>query len=198
MTISILNAPASQLPKVGAALFSLNPWPSVSQDMAMLQAISATMVRIEVQWGMVEATQGVYAVPDATDGRIAAAKAAGMSVVILLDYSNPIYTGNVFAPPTTNTQLTAWGNFCAYIASLYAGPGVLFEVWNEPNNPQFWSPAPSASQYGTVLAQAISAIRAKVPSAQIISAGIGDLAAPGINAAPFMQSVNAAQPNMVG
>lgn len=197
MTISILNAPASQLPKVGAALFSLNPWPTISQEMSMLAAIGATMVRLEVLWSDVETSTGFYAVSDKTDGRIAAAKAAGLTVVIVLDYSNPLYTGNVFAPPTTNAQLTAWGNFCAYVAGFYAGTGVVFEVWNEPNNPQFWSPGPSASQYATVLAQAVSSIRARVPSAQIISGGVGDLGPPGINAAPFMQAANAAQPSII-
>lgn len=196
MTLSILNAPGSSLPKIGASPFSMIPRPNFSQECAMLDAIGATMVRIEVPWSETEQVKGVYALPDWVEGRIAAAREAKRAVVLLLDYSNPLYTGGVFVPPTTSDQIAAFCNYAAFVASQYVGPDVTFEIWNEPNNPQFWNGAPNSAQYAALLNAVAPAIRAKQSSAQIITAGVGDLAAPGINAAPYMQAVVAASPSL--
>jgi hypothetical protein len=177
------------LPLIGAVPFSMSPRPSITQDMAMLNAIEAQLVRVEVSWAETEAVKGTYAIPDYAEGRIAAARAAGCTVIVLLDYGHPLYTGSVFTPPTTAAQLQAYANFCAWVAQQYTGPKYWFEVYNEPNNPTFWGGAPSSAQYAALLNAAVPAIKSKNATAQIMTAGVGDLPAPGIDAVPFMQAV---------
>ena len=47
-----------------------------------------------------------------------------------------------------------------------------FEIWNEPNNPAFWSPAPNPAAYTADLIAAYAAIKAVDPSAVVITGGL--------------------------
>lgn len=197
MPTPILSTPAYELPFIGAVPFSMIPRPAITQDLAMLDAIGATCVRVECSWAETETTPGVYVVPDHIEGRIAAALAAKRAVVILVDYSNPLYTANVVTPPTTASALNAYAAYAAWLVQRYSSkPNVFFEIWNEPNNPMFWQPAPNPAQYAALLKAAVPAMRAKDVHAQLMTAGVGDLPPPGIFAAPYMRDVVAAAPDL--
>ncbi len=47
-----------------------------------------------------------------------------------------------------------------------------YEIWNEPNNTQFWAPSPNPSEYAALLGEAIAAIRRADPSAKVSSGGV--------------------------
>lgn len=183
-------SPASLLPKIGASVFSLSPKPLISEDMTMLAGIGANSVRIEVPWAEVEVSSNpaVYRIPDAVDGRIAAARAAGMTVILLLDYSHPYYTGGVFNPPITQPQINAWCSYALSVAGRYRGDDVILELYNEPNNPGFWVGAPNPSQYAALLNAAVSTIYAAYPLTKMVTAGVGPVASDN-NAVTFMSQV---------
>jgi hypothetical protein len=186
----INDSPASLLPKIGAVPFSMTPRPSISQDMAMLANIGARTVRVEVPWAETETSSNpaVYKVPDWIDGHIAAARAAKMTVVLLLDYSHPYYTGNVFTPPTTTPQLIAFTNYALHVASCYHGDDILYEIYNEPNNPGFWTGGPQPAQYAALLNAVVPSLRAAWPTAKITTAGVGEVTT-GNGAVSFMSAV---------
>lgn len=188
-TLPILNAPAENLPAIGAVPFSFTPRPSISDDLAMLDAIGATCARVEISWAETESIQGQYSAPDYVVGRIEAIRRSGRSVILLLDYSNPIYTGGVFNAPTTTQAITAYCNFVAWVAKKWFGDDVWYEVYNEPNNPGFWVGAPQPVQYACLLKPAINAIKAVKPNAKVITAGIGEVAMDN-GAVSFMGAVN--------
>jgi hypothetical protein len=58
------------------------------------------------------------------------------------------------------------------VANRYYGKGAsYFEIWNEPNNPAFWSPTPDPAAYTADLKAAYTAIKAVAPSALVITGG---------------------------
>ncbi len=73
------------------------------------------------------------------------------------------------APADPNQYAT----FAAAAAAHYAARGVhTWEIWNEPNNPLFWKPAPNPGAYTAVLKAAYPAIHGADPSAVVISGGL--------------------------
>jgi hypothetical protein len=188
----MLNAPGSALPIICAAQFAFAPYPTVTQIMAMLANTGATGIRIDVPWADTELACGVYAVSPYLDGLIAAVRASGRSMVLVLDYGNRLYpgSGDWNLPPRDAASCTAFANYATWLIGQYAGPDVWFEIYNEPNNPAFWANAVNPAQYAALLSTCISKIRAttKGASAQIISAGVGSAMAQD-DQNPFMAAV---------
>ncbi len=65
----------------------------------------------------------------------------------------------------------------------------MFEIWNEPDNPGFWNPAPDAPRYAELYEAARAAIRAVDPAARVI---VGGLTAP----QTFLPALLAAAPEL--
>lgn len=189
----IINAPASNLPFIGANAFAFAPLPSISSVMTMLNNIGATAVRIEVPWADTELSLGVYAVRRDLDAWIAACRLTGRNVVLVLDYGNGLYpgSGGWNLPPRDTTSYNAFANYAAYLVAQYAGPDVWFEIYNEPNNPQFWANAVNPTQYAGLLSACITKMRAvpvKGATAKILTAGVGPVASAD-DQNPYMLSV---------
>lgn len=130
--------------------------------------------RTEMFWADVETTAGVY---DFTwyDSLLAALKSRGLNAHFILCYGNPVYTGaDWFQPPRTTAAVAAFGNFSRAAAAHFAGKGVRFEIWNEPDIATFWSP-PSASEYAALSRAAIAQIHAGDPSAQVSTGGLAGM-----------------------
>jgi polysaccharide biosynthesis protein PslG len=78
--------------------------------------------------------------------------------------------GDVSPPPASAAQYAA---FAARVAGRYAPEGVrMFEIWNEPNNAEFWSPRADPAAYTADLKAAYASIKAVDPSAWVISGGL--------------------------
>jgi hypothetical protein len=61
-----------------------------------------------------------------------------------------------------------------FLAARYAHrpPQVVWEVWNEPNDPSFWQPAPNAAQYAAMLRAAYRSIKSLDPDATVLGGSI--------------------------
>ncbi|WP_029584300.1 hypothetical protein [Bradyrhizobium sp. URHD0069] len=194
----ILNASGSALPAIGAAQFSFAPKTSASQIVRMLDNIGARIVRIDVPWADTELAPGVYAIPPYVDGIIAAAQASGRQVVLVLGYGNPLYPGSGAwnLPPRDAASCNAYGNYGAFVSATY--PTAIIEVFNEWNNPTYWAGAPDPVQAAALLTACVTKILAKNPAAQIMTAGVGPVAAPN-DQNPFMNALaTAAGPTIMG
>ncbi len=136
-----------------------------------------TWVRMDLAWMEVETVPGVYDF-SAYDRLIADLAARNMRVLFILDYGNPLYTGDERLPPTTPDALHAFGCFAEAAARHFARHHVSYEVWNEPNVGFFWPLEPSGMQYATLLEEAITHIRSGDPQAQVVTGGLscGDFA----------------------
>lgn len=191
--MTILNADAASLPKIGVAHFSFNPRPNVQALLPLLDNVGAQTVRIEVPWAETETVLGQYAIPSYEGWLIAELKASGRQVVILCDYGNPLYPGSgaYNLPPRDAASCQGFANYVGFVASKY--PWAVIEAYNEPNNPTFWGGAVNPTQFAALLSPTINTVRA-LPNIgstiQLIPAGVGSALAQD-DQNPFMASVAA-------
>ncbi|MGB0096693.1 MAG: hypothetical protein WBP81_29665, partial [Solirubrobacteraceae bacterium] len=123
----------------------------------------------------------------AFDDQIAGALAAcGLRWLPILDYSAPwaqSTPGQDHSPPRNPNDFAAYAN--AFAARYGAGgafwsthPGLTpqpistYEIWNEPDNREFWLPTPDAAQYADLYLRARTAITAVDPKGRVIVGGL--------------------------
>jgi len=68
-----------------------------------------------------------------------------------------------------------FASFMGALATRYKGEIGAYEIWNEPNGYQFWSPAPNAADYVALLKAAYPVIKAADPNAVVVAAGLGSV-----------------------
>ncbi len=182
-------------PAGSASLLYLDPWteqaapiPNASLDLsailgvdihflhneAVLDSIKAagfTWIRMDLDWGTVEHTPGQYNF-SRYDRLVADLQARGMRALFILDYGNPPFTGGWDLPPTTPAAIQAFGSFAEAAARHFAGQGVSYEIWNEPNISRFWSPQPDAAQYAALAREVTARVHAGDPAAKVTTAGL--------------------------
>ncbi len=83
------------------------------------------------------------------------------------------------------------GTFWRQHPGLASAPVHTYEIWNEPDNGEFWSPAPDPARYADLYLAARAAIHASQPGAQVI---VGGLTNPG----SFLPAMVAARPQLRG
>jgi len=136
-------------------------------------ALGVTWIRIDLPWTLVQPTGpnswswGQY------DAIFAAAKARGLHVLPILDYT-PAWARSsgcqrFTCPPREIPQFTA---FAKAAVKRYAAPNVTtWEIWNEENYPGFW-PTPNARRYGHLLQRTAAVIHGTDPSSQVLMGGL--------------------------
>jgi hypothetical protein len=121
------------------------------------------------------------------DDLIAGALAAqGIRWLPIIDYSAPwaqSVPGRDHSAPSSPADYAA---YAAAVATRY-GPGGTFwrahpelrpqpvgayEIWNEPDNPIFWSPSPDAAAYARLYLRAHAAIHGVQPGARVVVGGL--------------------------
>jgi hypothetical protein len=150
-------------PRLGVNTHLLRDDPAL--DLA--RAAGFGLVRMDLLWANAE-RGGRYRF-FAYDALLRALEARGMGVLWILDYGHPDHGGST---PRTPQDVAAFGRFAEAAAAHFKGRNVRYEVWNEPDTPQFWKPSPNASEYATLLREAVAAIRRADPTAKISSGGL--------------------------
>jgi hypothetical protein len=123
------------------------------------------------------------------DTKVAAAMAQGLQVLGILDYSPQwnAHSGCIVGSPNqcAPADPTAFANYAAAAAAHF--PQVTYwEIWNEPNLKEFWSPSPNATDYVIMLNGAYAAIKAVAPNDIVIAGALSrarDIA--GVEIAPI-------------
>lgn len=149
---------------------------------AFLDAEIATMVDLGVGWmrgdypvSLVSPTSGTFDY-SAADHWITRAIAAGIKPVPVL-YQLPTWmngSANDKTPPSSDTAFASW---CATACAHLYGLGVRYvEIWNEQNLAGFWnmtvSQANFPDRYHAMMSHVYPAIKAAVPSMNVILGGI--------------------------
>ena len=142
--------------------------------LALVQSLGFQHVRTELFWTDVETKAGVYNF-SWYDTLVAHLKTRGVTPLFILCYGNPLYTGTYWmSPPLTPTAIAAFGKFAQAAAAHFAGQGVRFEVWNEPDLAGFWKP-PSAAAYRALSRVAIGRVHTGDPSARVATGGLAGI-----------------------
>ncbi len=133
-------------------------------------------VRITFYWKMLEPLPGTWDF-SSYDPLVAQAQADGIPIIAILAYSvkwaSPT-DPNAVDPSTFSYYAPDVTDYTNYVRTLVARyPSIhSWEVWNEPNGPSFWLPAPDAVQYSRLLRQTSATIKALRPDDQVILGGL--------------------------
>jgi len=139
----------------------------------LAHAAGFRFVRVDMLWANVE-RGGSYRF-FAYDTLLRALDARGMGALWILDYGHPDHGGKT---PRTPQDVAAFGRFAEAAAIHFKGRNVRYEVWNEPNISQFWTPSPNAAEYAALLGEAVAAIHRVDPSAKVSSGGVSRMDVP--------------------
>lgn len=100
-------------------------------------------IRMDFAWAAIEKTKGKYDFK-AYDELVDSLATKDIRALFILDYGNPLYDKEM--APNTDEGRAAFAKFAAAGAAHFAGRGVLWEIWNEPNG-GFWRPQANADDY---------------------------------------------------
>jgi hypothetical protein len=157
-------------------------------NVRLISEIHAQMARFDIPWMDLEHEGRFDFAP--YDRLIGELRRSGKSIDLVLAYGHPDHSDgraeNGFPlPPRTPEQRAAYGRYVQAVANQYHGPDIVYEIWNEPNLDVFWPPAPDASAYAELLAEAVQAIRQVEPKAIIIMGGLANE----LNPSAFLDTV---------
>lgn len=146
--------------------------PLDEQVMDKVSQSGASYVRFDVTWLRVETIPGEYNFTD-YDALMAALDSKGTRAVMILAYGNPLYDSGL--APTSTAARQAFVNFAKATVARYAGKGVVWEIWNEPNKSSFWKPEANADRYADLAIQTAAAIRQVHPEEWIVGPGLSGM-----------------------
>jgi len=135
----------------------------------------ATWAREDVHWWRVQPT------PDTwdwtfTDAAFRALIQRGITIVGVLGHPPGWATPDpADAPSGYSFSAPDPDRFAAFayaVAHRYSRYIKHWEIWNEPDNPLFWKPAPDPAAYATLLERASAAVHSAVPGAQVLIGGV--------------------------
>jgi hypothetical protein len=140
-----------------------------------LLAISgASFVRVPLNWSAVETVQGEpdFTRPDAINGEL---EGLGLRPLWVLTGA-PCWAAAVPCSQPRPTlgplpdRIGDYASFAVEVAERY--PEALgIEVWNEPNIPNFWRPAPDAALYRQLLSETAEAVHGSGSQVPVVMAG---------------------------
>ena len=154
-------------------------WHGQDQTTAELNRIQAAgfkTVRFDLGWRWVEPQhKGAYdqAVLRQLDWTLRELDARGIAPIITV-IETPAWArpagSDIFTPPTSRQD---YADTMGVLAARYAGrPNTVWEVWNEPNLPEFWQTGPNPAEYADLLKRASVAIKAADPDATVLGGSI--------------------------
>ena len=164
-------APAAAAPpRIGAGFFGMHDHDPVSWPIAPVGSVR--LWDSGVSWREIETTAGVF---DFTrlDGQIAAAKAHGSSVLLVLGQTprfhstRPTLRGAYGAGAVSMPTEASWKSYLLAVVNRYKGQGLAYQVWNEANVPSYWRG--TAAQMARLTQLASTVINRNDRSATVVS-----------------------------
>jgi len=140
--------------------------------MKMLAAAGVKWVRMDFKWDLTETVKGTY---DFTpyDRLMSALTPFALRALFILDYGNPLYEDG--GPPRTDASRQAFARWAVAAARHFAGRGIIWETYNEPNNPMFWSPRPKVTEYAALAKVVGRAFREAVPGETLVGPALAEM-----------------------
>jgi hypothetical protein len=163
----------------------------MAQQLGAMKAMGLTSIRVDVSWYNIQLDGPGSYNWTSMDTAVSAIRSAGLTADLIIDQCPPWAAASgasgIFAQPASPA---AYGTFAAAVVKRYYGNGAqYFEIWNEPNLSEFWSPSPDPAAYTADLKAAYTAIKAVAPSALVITAGL----APASDSSNTMDTVHFVQ-----
>jgi hypothetical protein len=138
------------------------------QDLDLIRDAGFRFIRMDLSWSGVERQKGVYDFEKAGyDALTAGCTSRGIRIVYILDYSNRLYEEEQSI--RTEEGRKAFAAFAQAAAKRYQGKGILWEIWNEPNIKQFWSPQPGIDDYCRLVEAVAPSIKQADPTGVVVA-----------------------------
>lgn len=158
----------------GDTLRSLSPH-ELDTQLNDVASLGFKWVRIDIDWSAVQPLSQKEYSWAAYDRIINKAHEHSLQVLATIAYApkwarQPECAESDKCAPASNAVYAA---FAKVTVGRYSPKGVkAWEVWNEPNIPQFWQPQPQPSQYADMLKKTYKSIKSADPKAIVVSAGL--------------------------
>ena len=134
-------------------------------EFKMIADAGFRFVRTDFVWELTERERGRYDFAP-YDRLMSALDAHKLRALFILDYGNPLYTQGKSV--RTAEARAAFARWAVAAAKHFAERGVIWEVFNEPNNPIFWPPKPNADEYAALAVELSRAFQHDMPAAQLV------------------------------
>ena len=140
-----------------------------------LAAAGVKWARVQTMWSRCEKEKGVYDF-SVLDGIVDGLSGRGLRPWFSVTFGNTLYMTNCYTGAAVGCVPTLYGPecraaWCAFVRALaarYKGKVTHWEIWNEPNLPQFWQPTkPNAAEYLELVKLTGGIIRKEIPDAKI-------------------------------
>ena len=135
----------------------------------MMAAAGVRWVRLDLAWSAAEPEVGRYDFRT-WDLFVDSFEPYGIRVLFILDYGNKLYEDGL--PPSTESGRAAFAAFAGAAARHFRGRAA-WEIWNEPNLPQFWAGTPDPAAYVALARAAAAEIRREDRRAWILGPALG-------------------------
>jgi len=150
---------------------------AIERQFDIMATMGVRWVRVDVGWDWIEGERGQFdwSYPDKI---VSEATSHGMNVLAVLATTPawaraPLPEGSEPSAFQRPAQLSDFGAFARLAAERYAPKGVRnWEIWNEPNIPKFWPPAPDVNEYSALFRTTAEAVRNVDPSATLLTGGL--------------------------
>jgi glycosyl hydrolase family 39 (putative alpha-L-iduronidase) len=144
----------------------------VRRDLELMRRAGLRVLRVSIGWDGVEAEQNQYDLAFWDAFVELAVTELGITLVPYVAYTprwNATSEQEDFwrTPPRDPSEL---GELLALLAARYEGRIHSWEIWNEPDNRDYW--LGSAEQYAALLEAGSRAVRAANPAAQVVLGGL--------------------------
>jgi hypothetical protein len=138
------------------------------RDLQMIADAGFKFIRMDFVWSRIERNKGEYEFKESGyDALTLGCEKLGIRVLYILDYSNKLYEED--RSVRTDAGRKAFADFAETAAKRYAGKGILWEIWNEANIKQFWTPQPSMDDYSKLVEACASRIKQADPGSQVVA-----------------------------
>lgn len=168
-TFPLASKPATEIPEgFGVNINFSEPLPG---ELRLLTAAGFRWVRTDFRWELTEQRRGVY---DFThyERLLAAYAPYKLRVIFILDYGNRLYDDGA---PRNEESRRAFARWAVAAAKHFSGRGIWWELYNEPNNQQFWPPKPDVNEYVLLAHEVGRAFQTAVPSEKLIGPAVGEM-----------------------
>jgi polysaccharide biosynthesis protein PslG len=143
------------------------PAASLSHAADLVRQGGVGTVRLDFLWSDLEAERGRFTWKK-YDAIIEALWARGLCVLGVLQY-NPDWRAG---PGNQAPEEAEYLRYAREVVRRFRRKIRYWEVWNEPDHPNYWQPQDGLTAYASLLAKASAAIRAEDATAQVLLGGL--------------------------
>ena len=136
----------------------------------LMSACGFGYIRDGFLWKDYETQKGAFVFRPEWERYLGDAEKAGLDMLTLLGFNNPLYHSGAPCVPKTSEEISAFGKYIHTLVSFLGSRCGMYEIWNEPNLASF-SEDISPEAYIRVLKAAAPAVKSANPDAYIIGPG---------------------------